>query len=234
VSEFTTPYPCCRPRVANIRRAAELLDGTLLLPDEVFSLNEALGERTEARGFVPAPMIDRDGRLVDAVGGGISQVATTIYNAAFFAGLELIQHTPHTYYISRYPIGREATVSWGGPELLFRNDWPAALLVKAAAGDTSIRIRFYSSSLGRRVRTTTGEPYGIVEPRRREIVDPDLPSGAERVVQAAGGDGFQVDYTRKVWRERELTRDERFHVAYQAEDTIVAVGPQPRPSRDAP
>jgi vancomycin resistance protein YoaR len=135
--------------VLNIRRAAEEIDGTILDPGETFSMNEALGERTTAKGYVPAPMIS-NGRLVDSVGGGISQLATTLYNAAFFAGFDLVEHTPHSLYIDRYPMGREATVSWGGPELIFRNDKQASLLIKATATDTSITVRFYSSTLGRR------------------------------------------------------------------------------------
>ena len=118
VSEFTTYYSCCQPRVTNIQRAAQMLDGTIVEPGESFSLNDALGKRTVERGFVSAPQIF-DGRLEDAVGGGISQVATTLYNAAFFAGVKLVAHQAHQFYISRYPMGREATVSWGGPELVF-------------------------------------------------------------------------------------------------------------------
>jgi vancomycin resistance protein YoaR len=109
VSEFTTYYSCCQPRVTNIQRAAALLDGTIVRPGETFSMNEALGERTVERGFVAAPQI-YNGRLEDAVGGGISQIATTPYNAAFFAGVKLVEHQAHQFYISRYPMGREATV----------------------------------------------------------------------------------------------------------------------------
>ena len=116
VSEFTTNYPCCAPRVTNIKRAAALLDGTIILPGKKFSLNGALGKRTEAKGFVSAPQIF-NGRFEEAVGGGISQVATTLFNAAFFSGIKLVAHQAHQFYISRYPMGREATVSWGGPEL---------------------------------------------------------------------------------------------------------------------
>ena len=111
VSEFTTPYQCCPPRVTNIRRGAQILDGTIIPAGNRFSLNDALGERTTGRGFVEAPAIAA-GELVESVGGGVSQIATTTYNAAFFAGLELQAHTPHEFYISRYPMGREATVSW--------------------------------------------------------------------------------------------------------------------------
>jgi vancomycin resistance protein YoaR len=224
VSEFTTPYACCPPRVTNIRRAAEMLDGTIVPIGGRFSLNDALGQRTVDRGFVEAPQIE-DGRLVDAVGGGVSQVATTMYNAAFFAGLELVAHTPHQFYISRYPMGREATVSWGGPELIFRNDWAAAILVKAAAADDGITIRLFSSRLGRRVETRTGSPRGRRPPKVVEVQKESLPPGTRTVVQPMGAAGFTVDYTRKVYEGVRLRRDEHFTWTYSAEDAIVEVGP---------
>ncbi len=223
VSEFTTNYPCCAPRVTNIKRAAELLDGTIILPGKEFSLNEALGKRTEAKGFVSAPQI-YNGRFEDAVGGGISQVATTLFNAAFFSGIKLVAHRAHQFYISRYPMGREATVSWGGPELIFRNDWPAAILMKLDATDSGIAVRFFSTSLGRRVTTTTSEPYDPTAPGTVTVTNPDLPSGARQVVQAAGDPGFSVDYTRQVFRNGKRIRNERYTVEYDAEDEIVEVG----------
>ena len=225
VSEFTTPYPCCAPRVTNIQRAAQILDGYVIKAGRRFSLNEALGERTAERGFVLAPMIAA-GRLVDAIGGGVSQVATTFYNAAFFAGLELIAHTPHEFYISRYPMGREATVSWGGPELIFRNDWPAGILVKVIAGDTFITVQFYSSKLGRRVETETGEPYAYTSATTLRVYNPSLPPGTETTIQSGGITGFTVGYTRRVYRGDELIRDEDFLVRYLPENSIVEYGPE--------
>ncbi len=224
VSEFTTNYPCCPPRVTNIKRAAELLDGTIVRPGKEFSLNGALGKRTEAKGFVSAPQIF-NGRFEDSVGGGISQVATTLFNAAFFSGIKLVAHRAHQFYISRYPMGREATVSWGGPELIFRNDWPAAILMKLAAGDGGITVRFYSTKLGRRVTTTTGKPYDPTTPGTVTVTNPALPAGAREVVQEAGDGGFTVDYTRQVFRGGTRIRDERYTVKYDAEDEIVEVGP---------
>ena len=190
ISEFTTFYPPRQSWVVNIRRAAAVIDGTILPPSATFSMNEALGERTIAKGYVAAPQIGAGNSFVDSVGGGISQVATMLYNGAFFAGLELIDHQPHSLFIDRYPLGREATISWGGPELIFRNDWPASVLIKLDATDTSITIRFFSSRLGRRVETETSVPYGH------------------------GGGSFTVDYTRRVYRGSRLARDERFRVRY--------------------
>ncbi|MGI9538933.1 MAG: VanW family protein [Miltoncostaeaceae bacterium] len=188
VSEFTTNYACCPPRVTNIKLGAQAIDGTLIPPGGTFSLNEVMGERTLERGFVAAPQINA-GRLEDAVGGGVSQIATTVFNAAWFAGVELVTHTPHQFYISRYPVGREATVSFGGPELIWRNDWPAAVLVKAVADDSGITVRLYSSKLGRRVESATGP-------------------------NPAGG-AFTVSYARKVFRGDELRHDDSYRWTYQ-------------------
>lgn len=233
VSEFTTEFACCEPRVSNIQLAARILDGTILSPGERFSLNQALGRRTRRRGFVPAPTI-YDGRLRDDVGGGISQLATTLYNTAFFAGLQLVTHSPHQFYISRYPMGREATVSWGGPELVFRNDWKAGLLMRFTTTDTSITVRFYSAKLGRRVVTETGDPRDYREPSTIREFNPDLAPGTESVIQEGSVSGFSVDYTREVYRGKTLIRDERYHVVYDPKNTIVEYGPATDPASTSP
>lgn len=200
VARFTTRFTPGEPRVVNIERAVELLDGTVVPAGGTFSLNRALGERTLERGFVPAPMI-LGGRLVDSVGGGISQVATMLYNGAFLAGLDLVEHQPHTIYIDRYPPGREATVSWGGPELVFRNDWPAPVVLELETTAGSITVRFVTERLGRRVEATTGEPYA------------HRPNG-----------GFTIEYGRRVYRDGVLRRDERFRWTYDSGPLAPATG----------
>jgi len=225
ISAFSTPYNCCEPRVTNIQRAAEILDGTIIPAGNTFSLNDALGQRTLDRGFVEAPQIAA-GRLEDAVGGGVSQVATTLYNAAFFGGMDLIAHTPHQFWISRYPKGREATVSFGGPELVFRNDWDAAVLLSAYAGSNEITIRMFSSKLEREVETTTGEPTDVKEPEIKETENPDLPPGAREVKQELGGPGFTISYTRTVTVGDDVKRDETFTWTYDPQDAYIEVGPE--------
>jgi vancomycin resistance protein YoaR len=224
VGQFTTRYPCCESRVINIKRAVELLDRQRIPPGGTFSLHAALGKRTVARGFVLAPMIS-GGVLVDSVGGGISQVATTLFNAAFFAGLELIEHSPHSFYISRYPMGREATISWGGPELIFRNDWSAPIRIDAHATNSSVRFRLLSLPLGRRVVTRTEPAHSYVAPRTILIQNPNLAPGEQRVRQSAGSPGFDMTYTRRVYARSTLRSSETFHVHYQPQNAVVEVGP---------
>lgn len=232
VGSFTTPYSPGEPRVTNIQRAAEVLDGFIIDAGETFSLNAVLGPRTTEAGYVLAPQIE-EGELKDAVGGGVSQVATTLFNAAFMSGLALTAHTPHEFWISRYPRGREATVSWGGPELVFVNDWDAPLVMLLEAGSSSLTVRFFSRDLKRRIEFGEGQATDFKEPKERKVVNAALEPGTERVLQQSGNAGFTITYWRKVYRADDLVRDETFTARYRPEDRILEMGPKkPKPPPD--
>lgn len=124
----------------NIRLTAQMVDGAVVSPGEIFSLNNYTGPRGAAQGFVESGII-LDGHSDKAVGGGISQFATTLYNAYYFAGLEDITHTPHSYYISRYPAGREATIFDGAIDLQFRNNTPYPVMIKTSADSSSVTVQ---------------------------------------------------------------------------------------------
>ncbi len=228
VSTFFTPYSG-GARVTNIKLAAKILDQHIIMPGKTFSLNEVLGERTAARGFVEAPMIGEGHVLTDAIGGGVSQVATTAFNAAFFAGLKLIDHTPHSFWISRYPKGREATVSWGGPELIFENNWEAPIVVLTFTDDEGIRVTFLSKRLGRRVEATEGEPYSYKAPRVIRKRDRSLPPGTKKVQQPLGSGGFWIDYGRRVFKDGKLVKREKWTWRYVPENAVILIGPKVRP-----
>jgi vancomycin resistance protein YoaR len=223
VGEFFTPYDG-GARVSNIRRAAAILDQYIIPAGGTFSLNKALGERTEERGFVEAPMIGEGGVLKDAVGGGVSQVATTTFNAAFFAGLKLVTHTPHSFWIPRYPKGREATVSWGGPELIFKNNWKAPVVILTHTTESGITVQMLSDPLGRRVEATEGEPYSFTKAEIIRLCDPALAPGEAKFDQLKGEDGFHIKYGRKVFRDGKKISDQSWHWRYRPEDGIVRVG----------
>ena len=146
VSSFTTHYPYASYRLQNIHRAADLIDGTVLLPGQVFSLNRLVGERTAANGFAIGTIIE-DGRFAKDYGGGTSQVATTTFNAAFFAGLKIITHKPHSFYISRYPAGREATVAWPDVDLQFQNDSGHALVVDTSYTSSTVTVTIWGTKV---------------------------------------------------------------------------------------
>lgn len=156
IGTFTTRYEPGQPRVTNIRTMARTVDGTVIAPGAQFSLNTVVGERTKARGYVEAPFIGDGNRIVPSVGGGVSQFSTTMYNAAYFAGLRVDTHQPHSLYISRYPPGREATLDYPGIDLKWTNDTDLPILVRTFTDATSVTVSLYGENGGRRVTARPG------------------------------------------------------------------------------
>ena len=151
IGTFTTYYVAGEPRVTNIQQIAKDVDGTVVAPGARFSLNETAGERTEAKGYVEAPFI-ADGKIEPSIGGGVSQLSTTLYNAAFFAGLQLDGHRPHSFFIDRYPAGREATLNYPDIDLAWTNDTDAPVLIRTKTDAGAVTVRLYGDNGGRRVK----------------------------------------------------------------------------------
>lgn len=144
VGTFTTKHPCCAPRVSNIHRIADLVRGTVIRPHSRLSINALVGPRTTAKGFVVDHVIE-DGKFAEAVGGGISQFATTTFNASFFAGLDVPEYQSHSIYISRYPYGREATLNFPHPDLVLANNTPYGVLIWPSYTGTTLTVSLYST-----------------------------------------------------------------------------------------
>jgi vancomycin resistance protein YoaR len=151
----------------NIRRVAEQVNGAIVRPKETFSLNGYTGPRTAATGYVDAGIIDH-GRPSRGIGGGISQFATTLYNASYFAGMTDIEHKEHSYYISRYPPAREATVFEGVIDIKFRNDSPTGVLVQTAWTPSSITVTLWGTKHVD-VESITGPRTDYTEPATETI-----------------------------------------------------------------
>ena len=225
VSSFTTYFPYAEYRNINIGRAAELVDGTLLKPGETFSLNDTVGERTEENGFTKGYIIN-DGILVQDLGGGVSQMATTTFNAMFFAGLEDVEHKPHSFYIDRYPVGREATVAWGAVDLRFTNDTPYGVLIDTSFTDSTpsssgaVTVTMYSTKWWN-ITTSTGERYNLTQPKTRRIDDLTCHPNE-------GFGGFDIDVVRSfepVGENTETREDEVFSTTYTPSDTVICTNP---------
>ncbi|MGH3388699.1 MAG: VanW family protein [Actinomadura sp.] len=212
ISSFTTQHPCCAPRVTNIHRISEIVDGHIVKPGETFSLNGLVGRRDKARGFVEAPMI-LNGRYVDDVGGGVSQFATTMFNAVFFGGLQDVQHTPHEFYISRYPAGRESTVSFPQPDFRWRNDSPYGVLIKTSYTDTSVTVTFWSTKRYD-ITTSASDPYNVRGFKT-------LRESGEKCIDMPGAKGFTIDVYRVFEQNGREVRRQRFHSVYQPEPKLT-------------
>ncbi|MFH8712439.1 VanW family protein [Streptomyces zaomyceticus] len=167
MSTFTVNFPAAPYRTTNIGRAAELINGSIVQPGEVWSFNKTVGERTPDNGFVDGTMI-LDGQYRSAPGGGVSAMATTVFNAMFFAGVKPVEYGAHSFYIERYPAGREATVAWGQLDLKFRNDTGKPLYIQAGATDSSVTVSFLGTKKYDSVEAVAGERTNLTEPKKVE------------------------------------------------------------------
>ena len=172
----------------NIKRAASVINGKIVKPGQTFSLNAATEPRDAAHGYVEAGVIS-DGHAARDIGGGVSQVATTLYNAAYFAGMTDVVHKPHSFYISRYPPGREATVVSGPLDMKFRNDNPTGVMIQTVWTPSTLTIRLYGTKRYD-VTSTSGPRTKPTEPNKVE-----LPAGPG-CKPSQGAPGFTITDTR--------------------------------------
>jgi vancomycin resistance protein YoaR len=223
VSKFSTNHACCQPRVKNIHRIADLVDGTVVRPGETVSLNAVVGERTVKNGFVSAPSIG-DGEMVDTIGGGVSQFATTIFNALFHGGYDILERQPHSYYFKRYPMGHEATLSWPKPDIVFRNDTEAGLLIKVEYSETRITVKLYGDNGGRKVRAEVSNRQDFVKPPIELLPNPKLSPDDEKVKEG-GALGWSLYVGRVMTFPDGTKKEERRKVTYKPRPRRVEVHP---------
>jgi len=228
VSSFTTHFTAT-PSGTNIRVVAAKVDGAVVKPGETFSLNTFTGPRGTAQGYVPAGVIE-GGKFTTAVGGGISQFATTMFNAEFFAGVQDIHHQPHSYWITRYPAGREATVFDGLIDLVWKNDSPTGIYVQTDWEPGSITVSFWGTK-HYDIESVSGKRRNVVTPAVQEMPDDGT------CKPQAGQQGFDITVTRvfKDVHSAAVLRSEDFHTHYKAEPVIHCVPPAaPAPASATP
>ena len=176
VGTYETTYGGISNRLHNVRLVAKLVDDHFIAPGQTFSFNRATGERSAAKGFLEAPVIV-NGELQTGLGGGVCQVSTTVFNAAFEAGLPITARTNHALYIDHYPLGRDATVDYPGTDLQFRNDTDHWIWLRTFIGDTSLRVTLYGTSPHRKVESTTTPLSATGAVPIKKVDDPTLLKG---------------------------------------------------------
>ncbi len=224
IGEFTTNFPYAEYRNINQGQGAKNLDLTLVKPGETFSFNKTVGERTEANGFVTGFVIN-GGVFREETGGGVSQVATTTYNAAFFSGLQDVEHHPHAFYISRYPKGREATVYWGHLDLRFKNQYDTGVLIRAWVDPStpskqgSMHVEMWGTKVYEVKAGDSGE-YNYRNPGTRyDDTDACVPQDPVR--------GFDIDIYRTFYQDGAKVKTETDTANYQAADKVIC-GKKPK------
>ena len=230
LGSYTTDNHGDNNRMRNVIAASKFANNVLVAPGEEFDYNEVVNSHTKDPGvFYPAPAIQPDGSLKDEIGGGICQVSTTLFNAVFFTGLEVLERYNHTNYISSYPLGRDATVTLGGANFRFRNDMNHWILIKAYADEAECTFVIYGTDEGRKVTYTTSDWYDITPaPAEQKVKDPTLFVG-ETKVKMPGQTGKSVKVVRSVTLNGEELHHDVFVSEFPARPKITLEGTKPKP-----
>ena len=228
VGRYTTFYGGDANRIHNVQLVAQLIDRHLIAPHSTFSFNKTTGERNAAQGFLEAPVII-NGELKTGLGGGVCQVSTTVFNAAFDAGLPITSRTNHALYIDHYPLGRDATVNYPDTDLTFQNDSDHWILLRTIVGSSSLTVRLFGTPLHRRVETQTSPLKVTGPPPVERKPDSHLYVG-QKAVAEYGQPSRSVSVRRLVYDAKgKLLFDTTWYSNYLAEPKIVRYGTKPVP-----
>ncbi len=223
LATYTTSYSTgAANRNTNIHRMAELLSGSLVAPGGTWSFHQTGGPTTLAKGFKPAGAIV-NGVVVDELGGGICQVATTVFNAVFESGFPVVERSPHSRYLSNYPAGRDAAVSWTVPDLKWKNDSANYVLMTTSYTNSTVTVTLWGTATGYKVTSETGAWSILSSGGTQEILNPALPAGTRKTKQAAAP-GRSIIVKRTVTKDGAVVRVDTFKSTYKAVDQIVEVG----------
>jgi vancomycin resistance protein YoaR len=233
VGSYTTTYGGTPGRLHNVQLVSELIDGALIAPGSQFSFNGTTGERTAEKGFEEAPVII-NGELQNGLGGGICQVSTTVFNAAFEAGLQIDARTNHALYISHYPTGRDATVNYPDLDLKITNDTHHWLLLRTFVGAGSLTVNFYGTPQSRHVESETGDLVTTGPVPVKRVDDPTMFKG-ETAVDVVGSPPRETSVHRKVFLDNgTLLHDDTWSSHYVGEPTVIRVGTKAKPKKKPP
>jgi vancomycin resistance protein YoaR len=212
VGTYTAPLTASSQRAANVRRAADLVRGQIVQPGQTFSLNQALGARTAANGFVPAGASDTTGSQ-DA-GAGASLVATALFNAEYLAGLKDVEHHPHAVATDRFPAGMEAALAYPDVDLKFQNDSGSPIYLWTQVTDNAVTVAVLGQKAYAAVQTEVSPHYEVVQPKT-------VTGSSGSCTVQDGVAGFQIDVTRILTKDGQEPVRQVFHTSYGAQDKIV-------------
>ncbi len=194
---FQTEWEGTPDRQTNVRITTQYASNVILAPGEVYDFDKQIGPRTEKRGYKLAPGIVAPNQLEDVLGGGICQVSTTLFNAAFFAGLEIVERHNHSIFVDHYPLGRDATVTAGGKNMRFRNDTTHYILIRGASDGIKTKFVIYGTKDGRSVDSETSEFYDVQDMTQVTYVNRHLGPGTTAIM-SEGQPGKSIKVIRTV------------------------------------
>lgn len=232
LGEYTTNVSGSSVRKNNVRLSGEKCNNVILLPGEEFSYNGSVGQRTKANGFGEAAAYS-NGETVQEVGGGVCQTSSTLYNAVMLANLEVTDRSNHTYISSYVPIGRDATVSWGGPDFKFKNNSDYPIKIEMVYENSKLTSRIIGSNInGYRVEIKSERTATIPYSTKSEN-DPTLTVGTTKVKQS-GSNGAKARSFRLVYDSNGtlISEKEEAKSSYSPHNKVVLVGTKPAPAQE--
>lgn len=213
-------------RTENLRLACEAINGTIINPGEVFSFNDTVGERTAEKGYKPATIYGGEGESTDGVGGGICQVASTIYWAALYLDLETVMREPHMYLVTYVPAGMDATIYWdSGLDYKFRNNREHPLMITANIDGGYVNIAFWGVKENDNYVEMSNATLETWTDEDVEKVDETKPVGYREKTQYAYT-GYKVEAYQKVYDgSGKLLKEKTISSTYKSRPNIYIVGP---------
>lgn len=223
LGEYTTSVSGSSVRKNNVRLAGEKCN-VILLPGEEFSYNKTVGKRTKENGFGEAGAY-LNGETVQEVGGGVCQTSSTLYNAVVLSNLEVTERTNHTYISSYVPIGRDATVSWGGPDFKFKNNRDYPIKIEVSYANNKLTCKIIGTNVDGSYVKFTSERTGDVAYNTKYENDATIPEGQQVTKQAGSNGGRAVSY-RLVYDKdgKLLSKKKEAKSYYKGHEAIIAVG----------
>lgn len=225
LSSFTQDFVYAPYRVTNIGQAARYVNNTILMPGEMFSMNDTISERTVKNGYTVGTIIGPGGVFEDALGGGVSAATTAVWTAAFFAGMERTDTRAHSLYISRYQPGLEATVAWGIFDMKFTNDSPNAVLIKTKMTNSSMKVTFWGTREYDAIEAEFGERVNLKKPKKVVVT-------SKKCSPQAGIEGFTITVDRVFIKNGEEVKREPMTTVYNAGPNVVCKKKKPKPDPD--
>jgi vancomycin resistance protein YoaR len=233
VSTYTTVFGGVPNRIHNVELVSHLVDNKLIAPGTTFSFNKTTGERNASKGFLVAPVIV-NGELTTGLGGGVCQVSTTVFNAAFEAGLKITERTNHALYISHYPQGRDATVNYPDVDLKFVNDTGSWMLLRTFVSSSSLTVSLFGTPVHRKITSTVTPLVTHGVPPVKKTIDPTIKPG-EKVVDDPGSPALSTSVTRDVYTaDGKLLYHDTWYSSYRALPKLVRIGPAKKNAKKKP
>ncbi len=231
LASFSTPFNRGTVgRTHNLTLAAKSIDGVILMPGGVFSVNDTVGPRLAKRGYRIAQIFVK-GRLEDGLGGGVCQVSSTLFNAALLAGLTIKERSPHSQVVPYVSAGRDATVAYGSTDFRFENSAKHPIGIISMVQGSRLVVQIYGSAEDKKEVSLSTSVIKRTAAASKTVVDSSLSEGQKKVVDK-GSSGLQVVLYRKFKGNEGDDVSDSFRSVYRSQAAVVAVGPSAQSSAE--